>query len=64
MSVSTGSCPPPVTAAGSSGASHASATKRHPPGYRAPELPYLIDVARAADRLGYESVLTPDRNLV
>ncbi|GAC82473.1 LLM class flavin-dependent oxidoreductase [Gordonia paraffinivorans] len=41
------------------GASHASATKRHPPGYRAPELPYLIDVARAADRLGYESVLTP-----
>lgn len=41
------------------GASHASATKRHPPGYRAPELPYLIDVARTADRLGYESVLTP-----
>lgn len=41
------------------GASHASATKRHPPGYRAPDLPYLIDVARTADRLGYESVLTP-----
>lgn len=41
------------------GASHASATTRRPPGYRAPELPYLIDVGRAADRLGFESVLTP-----
>ncbi|GAA1480811.1 LLM class flavin-dependent oxidoreductase [Gordonia sinesedis] len=41
------------------GASHASATKRRPAGYRAPDLPYLVDVARAADRLGYEGVLTP-----
>lgn len=41
------------------GASHASATKRRPPGYRAPDLPYLVDVARTADRLGFESVLTP-----
>ncbi len=30
-----------------------------PEGYRAPSRRYLAEVARAADRLGYEGVLTP-----
>ncbi len=41
------------------GASHASSQRSVPPGYRAPTRQYLADVARAADRLGYEAVLTP-----
>lgn len=41
------------------GASHASAHHAIPEGYRAPSRRYLAEVARAADRLGYEGVLTP-----
>lgn len=41
------------------GASHASAHHTVPEGYRAPSRRYLAEVARAADRLGYEGVLTP-----
>lgn len=41
------------------GASHASAHHTVPAGYRAPGRRYLAEVARAADRLGYEGVLTP-----
>ncbi|WP_179469598.1 LLM class flavin-dependent oxidoreductase [Mycolicibacterium vinylchloridicum] len=41
------------------GASHASAHHTIPDGYRAPTRRYLAEVARAADRLGFEGVLTP-----
>ena len=41
------------------GASHASAHHSIPDGYRAPGRRYLAEVARAADRLGFEGVLTP-----
>lgn len=41
------------------GASHASSHHVRPAGYRPPTLSYLTEVARAADRLGYEGVLTP-----
>jgi len=41
------------------GASHASAELPRPDGYRAPDRRYLAEVARAADRLGFEGVLTP-----
>ena len=41
------------------GASHASAHHVVPEGYRAPSRRYLAEIARAADRLGYEGVLTP-----
>ena len=41
------------------GASHASKHHAIPAGYRAPTRRYLAEVARAADRLGYEGVLTP-----
>ena len=41
------------------GASHASSHHSVPPNYRAPTRRYLAEVARAADRLGYEGVLTP-----
>ena len=41
------------------GASHASSHHTLPPNYRAPSRRYLAEVARAADRLGYEGVLTP-----
>lgn len=41
------------------GASHATAHHTVPPGYRAPTRRYLGEVAAAADRLGYEGVLTP-----
>lgn len=41
------------------GISHASENQTIPPGYRAPTRRYLAEVARAADRLGYEGVLTP-----
>ncbi|MDH6247519.1 LLM class flavin-dependent oxidoreductase [Mycobacterium sp. OTB74] len=41
------------------GASHASTHHTIPAGYREPSLRYLGEVARAADRLGYEGVLTP-----
>jgi alkanesulfonate monooxygenase len=41
------------------GASHASSQRIEPPGYRPPSRRYLAEVARAADRLGYEGVLTP-----
>ena len=41
------------------GGSHASANRTIPHGYRAPSRRYLAEVARAADRLGYEGVLTP-----
>ncbi|AQT79825.1 alkanesulfonate monooxygenase [Mycolicibacterium litorale] len=41
------------------GASHASSHHALPDGYRAPTRRYLAEVARAADRLGYEGVLTP-----
>src|SRR4051812_2094496 len=41
------------------GASHASSHHTVPANYRAPSRPYLAEVARAADRLGYEGVLTP-----
>lgn len=36
------------------GASHASSHHTVPAGYRKPSLRYLGEVARAADRLGYE----------
>ena len=39
--------------------SHASSHRTVPDGYRAPSRRYLAEVARAADRLGYEGVLTP-----
>jgi alkanesulfonate monooxygenase len=41
------------------GASHASTHHTIPDGYREPSRRYLAEVARAADRLGYEGVLTP-----
>lgn len=41
------------------GGSHASAHHAAPIGYREPSRRYLAEVARAADRLGYEGVLTP-----
>src|SRR6201996_9003378 len=41
------------------GGSHASANRELPSGYRAPSRRYLAEVARAADRLGFEGVLTP-----
>lgn len=41
------------------GASHASSHHTVPASYRAPTRRYLAEVARAADRLGYEGVLTP-----
>lgn len=41
------------------GASHASSHHTVPAGYRKPSLRYLAEIARAADRLGYEGVLTP-----
>lgn len=41
------------------GASHASTHHTIPTGYRKPGLRYLGEVARAADRLGFEGVLTP-----
>jgi alkanesulfonate monooxygenase len=39
--------------------SHASSHRTVPAGYRKPSRRYLAEVARAADRLGYEGVLTP-----
>ncbi|MEH3140016.1 MAG: LLM class flavin-dependent oxidoreductase [Mycobacterium kyogaense] len=41
------------------GASHASSHHTVPAGYRPPTRRYLAEVARAADRLGFEGVLTP-----
>ena len=41
------------------GASHASSHHVVPGNYRAPSRRYLAEIARAADRLGYEGVLTP-----
>jgi alkanesulfonate monooxygenase len=41
------------------GASHASEHHAIPAGYRPPSRRYLAEIARAADRLGYEGVLTP-----
>lgn len=41
------------------GSSHASSQQTVPADYRAPTRRYLAEVARAADRLGYEGVLTP-----
>ncbi|MCI4675510.1 LLM class flavin-dependent oxidoreductase [Candidatus Mycolicibacterium alkanivorans] len=41
------------------GASHASSHHTIPEGYRAPSRRYLAEIARAADRLGYEGVLSP-----
>jgi len=41
------------------GASHASEHHTVPAGYRSPSRRYLAEIARAADRLGYEGVLTP-----
>ena len=41
------------------GASHASSHHTVPANYRAPTRRYLAEVARAADRLGFEGVLTP-----
>jgi alkanesulfonate monooxygenase len=41
------------------GASHASSQRSEPEGYRPPSRRYLAEIARAADRLGYEGVLTP-----
>lgn len=41
------------------GSSHASSQKTVPAHYRPPTRRYLAEVARAADRLGYEGVLTP-----
>ncbi|BAX90304.1 LLM class flavin-dependent oxidoreductase [Mycobacterium shigaense] len=41
------------------GGSHASSNRDIPAGYRAPSRRYLAEVARAADRLGFEGVLTP-----
>ena len=40
-------------------ASHASAHHTIPDGYRAPTRRYLAEIARAADRLSFEGVLTP-----
>ncbi len=40
-------------------ASHASSQRAVPDGYRPPSRRYLAEIARAADRLGYEGVLTP-----
>ncbi|MBJ7338265.1 LLM class flavin-dependent oxidoreductase [Mycolicibacterium sp.] len=39
--------------------SHASSNQVLPPNYRPPTRRYLAEVARAADRLGFEGVLTP-----
>jgi len=41
------------------GASHASSHHAIPEGYRAPSRRYLAEIGRAADRLGYQGVLTP-----
>ncbi len=41
------------------GSSHASAQQHVPDNFRPPTRRYLAEVARAADRLGYEGVLTP-----
>ncbi|MBU3749914.1 MAG: LLM class flavin-dependent oxidoreductase [Mycobacterium sp.] len=41
------------------GASHATDHHGVPAGYRPPDRRYLAEIARAADRLGYEGVLTP-----
>ncbi|MGV0607771.1 LLM class flavin-dependent oxidoreductase [Mycolicibacterium sp. XJ1904] len=41
------------------GTSHASSQQTVPANYRPPTRRYLAEVARAADRLGYEGVLTP-----
>ncbi|MGV9798024.1 LLM class flavin-dependent oxidoreductase [Mycobacterium sp. NPDC003449] len=41
------------------GSSHASSQQSVPDGFRAPTRRYLAEIARAADRLGYEGVLTP-----
>lgn len=41
------------------GASHASSHHTVPANYREPSRRYLAEVARAADRLGFEGVLTP-----
>jgi alkanesulfonate monooxygenase len=41
------------------GGSHASSNRVIPSGFRPPSRRYLAEVARAADRLGYEGVLTP-----
>lgn len=41
------------------GSSHASSHQVVPKGYRPPTRRYLSEIARAADRLGYEGVLTP-----
>ena len=41
------------------GGSHASSNRTIPHGYRPPSRRYLAEVARAADRLGFEGVLTP-----
>ena len=35
-----------------------------PHGFREPTIDYLADVARTAEQLGFEGVLTPDRHLV
>lgn len=51
----------PTTGDGRSivGSSHASAQQHVPDNFRPPTRRYLAEVARAADRLGYEGVLTP-----
>jgi alkanesulfonate monooxygenase len=41
------------------GSSHASSQRSEPANHRPPTRRYLAEVARAADRLGYEGVLTP-----
>ncbi|MBW0018133.1 MAG: LLM class flavin-dependent oxidoreductase [Mycobacterium sp.] len=41
------------------GGSHASSNRDIPHGFRPPSRRYLAEVARAADRLGFEGVLTP-----
>ena len=41
------------------GGSHASTNRAIPNGFRPPSRRYLAEVARAADRLGFEGVLTP-----
>jgi alkanesulfonate monooxygenase len=41
------------------GSSHASSQQTVPDNFRAPTRRYLAEVARAADRLGFEGVLTP-----
>ena len=56
---SSGSCPPTATAARSSAPRTRRRTTPCPANYRAPSRRYLAEVARAADRLGYEGVLTP-----